>query len=76
MQREDQARDACYCPAMQMDRAGHGGLSTGPKTEEGTARIRNANLRHRNYSAAAERRRREVRDLVQVSRALLAELQA
>jgi len=22
MQREDQARDACHCPAMQMDRAG------------------------------------------------------
>jgi len=49
----------------------HCGLSTGPKTQEGIERIQKANTQHGNYSAAAERRRREVRDLIRTSRALL-----
>jgi len=68
---------SCKCPAMPNRRCRlHGGLSTGPKTQEGIERIRNANLRHGNYTVAAQRRRREVRELILRSRALLAELRA
>jgi len=64
---------ACECPAMRNGRCRlHGGLSTGPKTQEGIERIRNANFRHGNYTAAAQRTRREVRELILRSRALLA----
>jgi hypothetical protein len=67
---------ACQCPAMRNGRCRlHGGLSTGAKTAEGIERSRNANLRHGNYSAAAERRRREMRELMLASRSLLAEMQ-
>jgi hypothetical protein len=52
----------------------HGGLSTGPKTPEGIERIRSANVLHGNYSAAAERTRREVRDFIRASRAMLVDL--
>jgi hypothetical protein len=65
----------CRSAAMKNGRCRmHGGLSTGPKTAEGLERSRRANFRHGNYSAAAERRRREMRDLIRTSRALLAEL--
>ena len=68
---------ACKCAAMKNGRCRmHGGLSTGPKTAEGLERSRRANLQHGNYSAASLRVRRDMRDLVRTSRALLAELRA
>jgi len=67
----------CQNAAMKNGRCRmHGGMSTGPRTAEGLERSRRANLRHGNYSAAAERRRREMRELIRSSRALLAELWA
>jgi len=43
---------ACECPAIRGRRRCrlHGGLSTGPRTAEGLARIRQANTRHGRYS--------------------------
>jgi hypothetical protein len=37
----------------------HGGLSTGPKTQEGVESIRKANWKHGQRSAEAVRRRKE-----------------
>ena len=66
---------ACRCAAMKNGRCRmHGGLSTGPRTIEGLDRSRRANLRHGNYSEAAKRIRREVRNLIRRSRAMLADL--
>ena len=67
--------EACRSAAMTNGRCRmHGGLSTGPKTAEGLERSRRANLRHGNYSAAAKRLQREMRELIRGSRTLLAEL--
>jgi hypothetical protein len=45
----------CQCPAMKNGRCRlHGGLSTGPKTEEGIERIRRAVTKHGGYSVAAQ----------------------
>jgi len=47
----------CQCPAMANGRCRiHGGLSTGPKTEEGIARIRRAVTKHGWYSASERSR--------------------
>jgi hypothetical protein len=49
----------CQCPAMKNGRCRlHGGLSTGPKTAEGLARIRKAVTKHGRYSAQEKARRR------------------
>jgi hypothetical protein len=47
---------ACRAPAVREKRRCrlHGGLSTGPKTLEGVARIRAANTRHGRFSAAGQ----------------------
>ena len=57
---------ACQCPAIRGRRRCrlHGGLSTGPRTVQGLARIREANTRHGRYSAEQKvlaRLRREFR---------------
>ena len=43
----------CQCPALRGKRRGrlHGGLSTGPKTAAGLARLRAAKMKHGRYSA-------------------------
>src|SRR5580765_1676066 len=44
----------CQCPAMANGRCRlHGGLSTGPKTAEGLARLRRARTTHGRYTKAA-----------------------
>ena len=55
----------CQCPAMANGRCRlHGGLSTGPKTAEGIARIRRAVTKHGRYSAAARFERQRYRALL------------
>jgi hypothetical protein len=55
----------CQCPAMANGRCRiHGGLSTGPKTAEGIARIRRAVTTHGRYSAAARFERQQFRALL------------
>jgi hypothetical protein len=49
----------CQCAAMKNGRCRlHGGLSTGPKTDEGRERIRKAVTKHGRYSARAKALRR------------------
>ena len=56
---------SCQCPAMANGRCRiHGGLSTGPKTAEGIARIRRAVTKHGRYSAAARLERQRYRVLL------------
>ena len=58
----------------------HGGTSTGPRTEEGRARISEANLRHGRYTKHKLKKRREnaakgrgiSRELRQMERELIA----
>ena len=52
----------------------HGGLSTGPKTVEGTERIRRAVTRHERYSAAVNAELRYMRELLSHCRAKLADI--
>lgn len=49
----------------------HGGLSTGPKTAEGMARVRAANTKHGGRSQDAQRFRRMVRSLAVEARRLV-----
>jgi hypothetical protein len=49
----------------------HGGLSTGPKTAEGIARIRQARLKHGRFTKEAKAERRYIRELISASRAAL-----
>jgi hypothetical protein len=59
----------CQCPAMGNGRCRlHGGLSTGPKTAEGIARIRRAVTKHGRNSARARAERRYIRGLIQACR--------
>jgi len=46
----------------------HGGPSTGPRTEEGIARIRASRTKHGRYSQAAVARRREARAIIRTIR--------
>src|SRR5205085_622261 len=65
-------RTRCYCPAMPNGRCRlHGGLSTGPKTAEGIARIRRAVTKHGRYSAAAKAERRYFQQLLKECRTAL-----
>ena len=52
---------ACQRPASKRNGRCrvHGGASTGPRTEEGRARISEANLRHGRYTKAKLEKRRE-----------------
>lgn len=52
---------ACQRPANKKNRRCrvHGGASTGPRTEEGRARISEANLRHGRYTKDKLKKRRE-----------------
>jgi hypothetical protein len=62
----------CQCPAMANGRCRlHGGLSTGPKTEAGIARIRQARLKHGRFTKAAKAERRYIRELISASRSAL-----
>jgi hypothetical protein len=71
------AGSSCRCPAMPNGRCKlHGGRSTGPRTLEGIERIRQANLRHGRYTAAAKEERRHFRTMVRDSRALLKQIRA
>lgn len=50
----------CQAPAMKNGRCSlHGGKSTGPKTAEGIERIRQAHLKHGQYTKEAIARRKE-----------------
>jgi hypothetical protein len=63
----------CRAPAMKNGRCRmHGGKSTGPRTEEGRARIRAARTKHGYYSAESKAARRRVAALIAETRALLA----
>jgi hypothetical protein len=62
----------CQCPAMANGRCRiHGGLSTGPKTAEGIARIRRAVTKHGRYSAAARLERQRYRTLLREGHELM-----
>ena len=54
----------------------HGGLSSGPRTEEGRRRSREAVLRHGRYTAAAQRSRAEMRQRLAGLRKSREELQS
>jgi hypothetical protein len=63
----------CLAPAMKNGRCRmHGGLATGPRTEEGRARIRAANTTHGYYLAERKAARRRVSAAKVEARALLA----
>jgi hypothetical protein len=49
----------------------HGGKSTGPRTEEGRARIRAARTRHGRYTAESRAFQRDITSLLRSSRELL-----
>jgi hypothetical protein len=62
----------CRAPAMRNGRCRlHGGKSTGPRTEEGRARIRAARTRHGRYTAESRAFQRDITGLLRSSRKLL-----
>src|SRR5436190_15109331 len=62
----------CRCPAMKNGRCRlHGGLSTGPRTAEGIARIQRAVTKHGRYTATARAERRYLRELKKRARSTL-----
>jgi hypothetical protein len=62
----------CRAPAMRNGRCRlHGGKSTGPRTDEGRARIRAARTRHGLYSAEGRAFQRNITGLLSRSRQLL-----
>jgi hypothetical protein len=65
----------CQAPAMRNGRCRlHGGLSTGPRTAAGIARIRRAVTRHGRHSAAAKAERMRVNRLYSEAREFLKKL--
>jgi hypothetical protein len=55
----------CQCPAMPNGRCRlHGGLSTGPKTQDGIERIRRAVTKHGRHSKQARAEREQYRTLL------------
>ncbi len=65
----------CQAPAMTNGRCRmHGGLSTGPRTPEGRARVRAANTRHGFYTAETQTALRRTDAFIAETRALLASL--
>jgi hypothetical protein len=68
---------ACQCPGMKNGRCRlHGGLSTGPKTARGIARIRLAMTKHGRYSQRAKAEQYQYRKLLREFRAMLEEVAA
>lgn len=67
---------SCQCPAMRHRRRCriHGGLSTGARTPEGLARIRQGVTRHGWFTRAAREERRRLRQLLRESRETLAKV--
>lgn len=62
----------CQCPGMANGRCRlHGGLSTGPKTDEGIERIRRAVTKHGKYSASAKAEKLYFRQMLRECRAAL-----
>lgn len=61
---------ACQCPAIQGRRRCrlHGGLSTGPRTQEGIEHIRRANTKHGAYAAEARAERMQNKQLLRQGR--------
>lgn len=53
----------------------HGGLSTGPKTQEGIERIRQAVTKHGRYTSAAKREREVGKTLLREARDFLDRIQ-
>jgi hypothetical protein len=53
----------------------HGGPSTGPKTEEGKARIRASRTKHGRFTQQAIQQRREARATLRMLRELMREWQ-
>jgi hypothetical protein len=67
----------CRGPAMGNGRCRmHGGLSTGPRTEEGLVRLCAARTKHGFYGAASQAALRRTDEFIAETRALLALLQA
>jgi hypothetical protein len=68
---------ACQCPAMRNKHGVytrcrlHGGLSRGPKTQEGRQRARTARLKHGTYSAGTVALRRQCREMLRKTKELL-----
>jgi len=66
----------CLCPAMENGRCRlHGGLSTGPKTDEGIERIRRAVTKHGRYSVVARAERLYFREMLREHREMLVAIQ-
>jgi hypothetical protein len=67
---------SCQGPAMRHRRRCrlHGGLSTGARTPEGLARIRQAVTKHGWFTRAAREERRQLRQLLRESRETLAKV--
>ena len=62
----------CRQPAMANGRCRlHEGKSTGPRTEEGRRRMKEANTKHGFYSAEAVEERRKLRAFIRSTRAIL-----
>ena len=56
---------SCSQPAMANGRCRlHGGKSTGPKTEEGLRRVKEANTKHGFYSKESIQERRQMRTFI------------
>ncbi|MGA9622855.1 MAG: HGGxSTG domain-containing protein [Bryobacteraceae bacterium] len=65
----------CQCPAMANGSCRiHGGLSAGPETAEGIARVRRAVTKHGRYSAAARLERQRYRALLREGHDLIRRL--
>ncbi len=66
---------ACRSPAMANGRCRmHGGASTGPRTEAGLARSRQARYKHGRYSAETKTRSKEMKRLMDEAKAFLKQL--
>lgn len=60
----------CQCPAMANGRCRlHGGLSTGPKTEQGIWNIQAANTKHGRYRKVARKSRRYIQEMARWAKA-------
>ena len=65
----------CQGPAMTNGRCRmHGGLSTGPRSEEGLERCRTSNWRHGAFSGAAIAQRREAAMAIRMIRQIVGSL--
>lgn len=66
---------SCKAPAMKNGRCRlHGGKSTGPKTPEGIERIRDAHLKHGEYTKEATEERKQFYSLLRQFKGTIREL--